>query len=214
MERKVYSAEIKEFDAKDLTVTHFISTELPDRGGDVLYAAGMFMQGKPVVLFQHGHNDLVGSEPIAKPVWIRKGEFKNRKGIEAKTMFYPDELGKRLWDKTTHGYMPNWSVGYRPTKHEFITDNQGVEIRHVYEWELLEYSLVAVPMQPDAQTMESQAMRQMAFKIMPVRSGKKPRTVTVTRPRTGQINIPDSLVKKVVRETVHAEIERMKGRVK
>lgn len=211
MERKTFTAEIKEFDAKDLTVTHFISTELPDRGGDVLYAAGMFMQGKPVVLFQHGHNDLVGSEPIAKPVWIRKGEFKNRKGIEAKTMFYPDELGKRLWDKTTHGYMPNWSVGYRPTKHEFITDRQGVEIRHIYEWELLEYSLVAVPMQADAQTLEmSQAM---SFKVMPIGLGKKPRTVIVNRPKATKIEIPDALVKKVVKEVVHDELNKMKGRV-
>ena len=215
MERKTFTAEIKEFNEKDLSVVHFISTELPDRGGDILYADGMVMTGRPVVLFQHGFGS-AGSEPIAKPIWIKSGTFKNRKGIQAKTQFYPDELGKRLFEKTTKGYLPNWSIGWIPLRHEIKTNSQGVVMRHVYEWELLEYSLVAVPMQPDAQTLENQAMRQMAFKIMPVRSGKKPRTrtVTVMRPRTGQINIPDSLVKKVVRETVHDELNKMKGRVK
>lgn len=153
MERKIFTdVEVKEFDEKDLTVTHFISTERRDRGGDVLYADGMKIEGKPVVLFQHGFS-AAGAEPIAKPLWIKKGEFKNHKGIQAKTQFYPDELGKRLWDKSAHGYIPNWSVGFRPIRHEFKAGKDGKEVRHVYEWDLLEYSLVGVPMQPDAQTL-------------------------------------------------------------
>lgn len=152
MERTTFQSEVKEFDEKDLTVTHFISTERLDRGGDILYADGMRMEGKPVVLFQHGYSG-AGAEPIAKPIWIKKGEFKNQKGIQAKTQFFPDELGKRLWQKTTGGFMPNWSVGWKALRHEFKPGKDGREIRHVYEWELLEYSLVAVPMQPDAQTL-------------------------------------------------------------
>jgi Fe-S cluster biosynthesis and repair protein YggX len=214
MERKIFRSEIKEYDKKDLSVVHFISTELPDRGGDILYADGMVMTGRPVVLFQHGYGS-AGSEPIAKPIWIKKGEFKNRKGIQAKTQFYPDDLGKRLWEKTTKGYLPNWSIGWIPLRHEIKTNSQGVEMRHVYEWELLEYSLVAVPMQPDAQTLENQAMSQMAFKIMPVGGlSKRPRTVTVNRPKPTKLEIPDDLVKKIVRQTAHEEIERLKGRVK
>ena len=152
IEHKIFEAEVKESNEKDLTIVHFISTEKRDRGRDILYADGMKVEGRPVVLFQHGWSN-IGSEPIAKPLWIKKGEFKNRKGIQAKTQFFPDELGQRLWKKTTEGYMPNWSVGWRPLRHEYITDKDGIEVRHVYEWELLEYSLVAVPMQPDAQTL-------------------------------------------------------------
>lgn len=176
LQRKICDSEIKEFDEKDLSVVHFISSELPDRGGDILYAgkndkgAGMIMLGRVVVLQQHGWGEM-GSEPIAKPLWIKPSTFKDaqgnsRNGIECKTQFFPDELGKRLWKKTTESYMPNWSVGWRPieSKVEVKTDKNGDEIRHVYEWELLEYSIVGVPMQPDAQTREVEAL---LFKMIP-----------------------------------------------
>ena len=160
----LFESEIKESDEKDLTVVHFISTERKDRGRDILYADGMKIEGKPVVLFQHGYSDL-GLEPIAKPIWIKKGEYKNRKGIQAKTQFYPDEVGRRLWRKNVEGYMPNWSVGWRPIKYDVKPEKDGTEVRHVYEWELLEYSLVAVPMQPDAQTFKDE-YKGLLFKIV------------------------------------------------
>jgi hypothetical protein len=153
IEHKAFEAEVKEFDEKDLTVTHFISTERIDRGNEVLYADGMKMDGKPVVLFQHGWSE-TGWEPIAKPLWIKPGRFNGKKGIQAKTQFWPDELGKRLWQKTTQGFMPNWSVGWRPLREEGKADKTGKMVRHVYEWELVEYSIVGVPMQPDAQTLD------------------------------------------------------------
>lgn len=163
IQRKVCDSEVKEYDEKDLTVVHFISTERRDRGGDVLLSDGMRVTGKPVVLLQHGWG-VAGSEPIAKPVWIKKGEFKNRKGVQAKTQFYPDELGKRLWDKCAHGYIPNWSIGWLPLKEEFVTEKDGGRTRLVSEWELLEYSLVGVPMQPDAQNVDKTG--DILFKVL------------------------------------------------
>ncbi len=212
MEHKLYSSELKESNKKDLTVIHFISTERPDRGGDILYADGMVMLGRPVVLLQHGSSN-IGMEPIAKPVWIKKGIFKDQKGIEAKTQFFPDELGQKLWEKTTKGYLPNWSVGWRPLRHEYKTDETGKEIRHVYEWELLEYSLVAVPMQPDAQTMtDKAAMTQLAFKIMP-----PAREIDLGPSYMSQgklsIWIDDNIINKTIRQTVRKELNRLRGRV-
>ncbi len=154
IERKTFEAEVKEFDEKDLTVVHFISTERKDRGGDIMEADGMRITGRPVVLFSHGFNSRIGNEPIAKPIWIRKGEFKGRKGIMAKTQFFPDEDGKRLWAKATQGYMPNWSIGYIVLKKEDFRDGEGFG-RRIKEWELLEYSPVGVPMNPDAQVVPS-----------------------------------------------------------
>jgi HK97 family phage prohead protease len=155
MERKTFEAEIKSYDEKTLEVEHFISTERRDRGRDVMRADGMRVTGKPVVLLIHGMTS-IGSEPIAKPLWIRKDEFRGRPGILAKTKFFPDETGRRLFEKTTKGFMPNWSIGYRVIRSEEKRDETG-PYRDVTEWELLEYSLVGVPMQPDAQTL--------AFKI-------------------------------------------------
>lgn len=169
MIKTLFEAEVKAADESALTIDHFISTEKLDRGGDVLYADGMKMFGKPVVLWVHGRSDNIGPEPIAKPVWIKKGEFKGNKGILARTQFYPDETGKRLWDKAANGYIPNWSVGWRPLRHEYKTAKNGKEERHVFEWELLEYSLVPVPMQPDAQSIEGRkdAIKEILFKIQP-----------------------------------------------
>jgi len=84
--------------------------------------------------------------------------------VQAKTQFYPDELGTRLWDKCAHGYIPNWSIGWIPLKEEFITEKDGGRTRLVSEWELLEYSLVGVPMQPDAQNVEK--MGDILFKVL------------------------------------------------
>lgn len=148
---KIFDSDIKAFDEKDLTVEHFISTERRDRGDDVMIADGMQIKGKPVVLLQHGRTAL-GSEPVAKPVWIKKGTYKNKKGIVAKTKFFDDEqgLGRRLWEKTTKGYMPNWSIGY-----QILDWTQKRDFMEIKEWDLLEYSLVGVPMNPDAQTIYS-----------------------------------------------------------
>lgn len=151
-EKKVFEAEVKEFDEKELTITHFISTERKDRGGDIMRADGMKIRGRPVVLMAHGMSRF-GQEPIAKPVFIKKGEFKGNKGIMAKTKFYPDEDGQRLWTKATQGYMPNWSIGYIVIRKEDIRDGQDYG-RDILEWELLEYSPVGVPMNPDAQATE------------------------------------------------------------
>ena len=150
-ETKEFTAEVKEYDETDLTVVHFISTETRDRGGDIMRVDGMRIRGRPVVLMAHGMSKY-GQEPIAKPIWIRKGEFKDKRGILAKTQFFPDEDGTRLWMKATQGYMPNWSIGFIVLKWEDHKDGKGG--RDITEWELLEYSPVGVPMNPEAQTLE------------------------------------------------------------
>jgi len=207
MERTMLQSEVKEFDGRDLTVVHFISTERRDRGNDVLYADGMTMQGKPVVLFQHGQGS-PGSEPIAKPLWIKKGEFNGKSGIKAKTQFYPDDLGKRLWKKTTEGYMPNWSVGWRPIRQESKTERDGTLVRHVYEWELLEYSIVAVPMQADAQTMGDKVVGQLNFKILNDRIAKQFVIDGWETNERGFKIIVEGILTRVIADAVKKELKR------
>jgi len=167
IEQKTFVPELKAWDEKELTVEHFISTERRDRGGDILLADGMIMEGKPVVLHTHGYGPM-GQEPIAKPLSIGKGEYKGRKGIVARTQFYPDDIGKRLFQKTTQGFMGSWSIGWRPITFEMQRDkDSGEETRLVKKWELLEYSLVGVPMQPDAQTIGPDKIQPgLSFKML------------------------------------------------
>jgi len=160
IERKIFQPEIKEVNKDDLTIVHFISTEKKDRGGDIMRASGMKIKGKPVVLLAHGFTQM-GSEPIAKPVWIKQGEFKNNKGIMAKTKFFPDDTGRRLFEKASTGFMPNWSIGFIPEPEKTSEFSDGG--RDIQEWELLEYSLVGVPMNSDAQSL---GIGQIDFKFM------------------------------------------------
>lgn len=152
MIKKDYQAEVKAYNEKDLTIEHFISTETEDRYGDIVRAEGMKIRGKPVVLLGHGYGSM-GTEPIAKPLWIKHGKHKNKKGILAKTQYFDDEqgIGRRLWGKASQGYMPNWSIGFIPLDSK-ERKNGG---RDIQSWELLEYSQVGVPANPDAQSILS-----------------------------------------------------------
>lgn len=150
MEYKICkTGEIKAADDTNLILDHFISTETQDDGGDVLLADGMVVRGKTVVLFQHGYDMAKGSEPIAKPLSIAVGiNSKGVKGVVARTQFFPDEQGKRLYQKSKEGYMPNWSVGWNPLETEPIQGGG----RFVKKWQLMEYSQVAVGMNSEACT--------------------------------------------------------------
>jgi len=117
----------------------------------------------------------MGSEPIAKNLSLKPGELKGKAGIVARTQFWdgshlnpPDNTGRRLYEKTKSGIMPNWSVGWRPIKQEFTTERNGEQTRLVSEWELMEYSIVSVGMQSDAQTLpEGKEEEAIQFKVLP-----------------------------------------------
>ena len=161
---KEFESEIKAIDEKNLIVEHFITTETKDRMGDIVRADGMKIRGRPVVLWAHGR-DIMGREPIAKPLSIKPEKFKNKDGLLAKTQFYPDETGQRLFAKATQGYCPSWSIGFMIIRSKDIDGGMGRDIK---EWELLEYSLVPVPANPDAQTPKDAEgeLEKVCFKIL------------------------------------------------
>lgn len=163
MERKIYEhCEIKSADDTNLILEHFISTATEDSGGDIMEPDGMVIRGKPVVLFQHGQDPVKGMEPIAKPVGLSVGvNEKGVKGIIARTQYFPDEQGKRLYKKAKEGYMPNWSIGYKID--DFIATPKGG--RHVKKWQLMEYSQVAVGMNSEA-TVEEDAKLFTGVKVI------------------------------------------------
>lgn len=153
IEYKVFGAEVKAFDDENLIVEHFISTEHKDRGGDIMRAKGMKIVGKPVVLLLHGRGPM-GGEPVAKPLSIGVGEFKGQPGVLAKTQFFPDDVGRRLYAKTKGGFFPSWSIGYMVDEAKDLLREGKYDGRDVTKWTLLEYSLAGVPMNPFAQTVK------------------------------------------------------------
>ncbi len=152
MERKVFAGDVRAVDEKELIVEAAITTEHVDRVGDVVRADGVRIKGKPVVLFGHGR-DTAGMEPVAKPLSIRKGEHNGEKALIAKTRFFPDERGRRLFRKVKEGYINGWSIGFSVISAKPRPGGG----RDIKEWELLEYSLVGVPANPNATTVKNLA---------------------------------------------------------
>jgi len=147
--KKIFESEIKSFDDKTLTIEHFISTEQEDRSKDIVRADGMFMDGTPVVLKQHGFDPDTGHEPIAKPLSIAVGtNEKGVKGIIVKTQYYdgsgltpPDNTGQRLYQKAKERFMPYWSIGFS-SDDAVPRPGGGTEFK---KWRLNEYSQVGIP---------------------------------------------------------------------
>jgi len=168
---KVFEGRMTDHDDMNLMIEHFISTETQDSGGDIMRADGMKMRGKPVVLFQHGMDPKFGSEPIAKVLDIRVGEYAGKKGLIAKTQYFdgsklnpPDSTGQRLYAKAKDGTMPNWSIGFNSLKEKPCEGGRVVE-----EWELHEYSQVAVGMNSEACTLSAAApeLKFIIYKALP-----------------------------------------------
>jgi hypothetical protein len=153
IEHKIFEAEVKAFDDENLIVENFISTEHKDRGGDIMRANGMKIVGKPVVLLLHGRGPM-GSEPVGKPLSITIDEFKGQPGILARTQFFNDETGQRLYQKIKGGFLPNWSIGYSVDEAKDLMREGRYDGRDVTKWQLYEYSPVGVPMNPFAQTIK------------------------------------------------------------
>ena len=178
MKIKKVASEVLGYSDKELWIEHFISTESRDRGGDIMMADGMKFTGVPVVLWQHGQDNIQGYKPIAKPIEFRTGKnSKGVKGVIAKTQYPDDEEGQKLYKRTKNGFMPNWSIGY---------DGSGEPLAgggFLYkEWELLEYSNVAVPMNADATHGEIPTVKDLHFKGSFIKADPEPVAETPVEP--------------------------------
>ncbi|HEY5535898.1 MAG TPA: HK97 family phage prohead protease [Ignavibacteria bacterium] len=138
----------KEIDKNDLTITHYISTVTPDRYGEIMNPKGcLFEEYKknPVVFFGHRSCDL----PIARNEKIIVDDF----GVLAVTKFDTSDFAREVFRLNAEGFLNSWSIGYIPRKtksQKLKTENREQDYQCIEEWELLEYSSVPVPANPDA----------------------------------------------------------------
>lgn len=143
-----FSAETKALeDSRSLIVT--ISTPTPDRSGDVVVPKGAKLDHflkNPVVLFGHKYSE----PPIAKAEEIVVTED----GIKAKVTF-PSEgvyaFADTIYQLIKEGVMNAWSIGFQadPDQTEPLPGG-GVKFN---SWEMLEFSAVPVPANPEALTI-------------------------------------------------------------
>lgn len=146
---KHFESEIKGIDEKEGTMVALISTGGMDRQRESLDPDGVDMRNykkNPVVLWAHDYSQL----PIGKALWVKK----EGNGIVAKIKFASHELAQEVKQLYTDGIMKAFSVGFIPKEYEDATDkdwNDPKKPRRTYKsWELLEFSAVPVPANPEA----------------------------------------------------------------
>lgn len=155
--RRVLAADVV-VDREERTIVSTINTPSVDRYMTVILPEGAALDNyrrNPVVLYNHcgsGPDDF----PIGKNLWIKV--VKNR--IVAKTKFLPEgklERADKVFDLYDLGFLNAWSVSLlpleygRPTPEEVKKTPDWAEASLIYrQWELLEYSCVTVPGNPEA----------------------------------------------------------------
>lgn len=155
-ENKMYKQFIAEtkVDDEERTVTAVISTDMVDRDGEVLLPKGADFEQylkNPVVQWAHSYGD----PPIARTLWITKG----RKQITAKAQFADTVFADEIYQLYKKNFLSAFSVGFLPAKdgshapkpEEIKRRPELAEASRIYDkWELLEFSAVPVPANPEA----------------------------------------------------------------
>lgn len=167
-------ASVRNVDEQKYRITHVINTKALDRYDTVVLPKGCAAEQylkNPVVLWLHNTDKSVVQVPIGKCVELSIGEDE----IVTTTEFNPnDPLAVKVFQAYRDGFMRAWSIGFMPKSFEEITPVNYAQIKEKYnlpnlnitqeefekkafwgiwvisEWELLEYSAVPVPGNPEA----------------------------------------------------------------
>lgn len=145
---KSFDSEIDSVSEDNREVTFVITTEAKDRDGDIIRANGWNFKhwmDNPVVLWGHDYSGY----PIGKGVKIWTDT--ESKKIYSTVKFMEPDLSieaDRVYRMIKAGYLKATSVGFRSSDYEFLKDDDnGIEFK---EQELLEFSVVTVPANPEA----------------------------------------------------------------
>lgn len=144
MNKKVFISDIKGIDEKEFTMTATISSNAKDRQGEVLEPKGVDLKNylkNPVVLWAHDYS----LPPIGKALWVRR----DGDTVVSKVQFAKTPFAQEIFQLFKEGFLKAFSVGFMP-KEWTDGDGQKTPYRTYSKWEMLEYSAVPVPANPEA----------------------------------------------------------------
>lgn len=155
---KGYEANVESGPADDGRVKYVISSEVPDRVGDVILADGWEFKNylrNPQFLFDHQYGEVAGSPPSqGRTTEISVRRSGDVKLTEAVVEFHrKTKFNEELYQIVRGGYMPGASVGFWPLEEPKARDPEADCCGGGFVFprsELLEFSSVAVPMHQDA----------------------------------------------------------------
>jgi hypothetical protein len=147
---RTFSAESQALDEPAGIYEATITTESPDRSEDVIMASGGRFENykrNPVVLWAHRY----GEPPVARALEV----IPILGGIKSIFQFPPAGLSARadevhaLWRAK---FLNAVSIGLLPLKQEPVdpNDKRWFAPQRYVEWDMLEFSIVPIPMNPDA----------------------------------------------------------------
>lgn len=150
--RAVTAAAVREVSAERRRLRFVISSEAVDRAGDVIKVDGWRVDRylrNPVVLWAHQYS--MPPIAVATRVWREGGE------LLSEADFIPGEVypfAGSIYELYRRGFLRAVSVGFRPIEWRYNEERRGVDF---FVQELLEYSAVPVPANPEALVVGSQA---------------------------------------------------------
>ena len=143
-------SESVEAHEKERSVTHYISTPDLDWGGDIVDPKGMddtMFKKHNTVFYNHDYNT-----PIAKNLWLKKTD----EGVLAKTQMGKTLFADDIYQLQKDGIINTWSIGWRPKMKDGKRDKDAIEIdedkgiTYINKWDLIEYSVAPLAMNPSA----------------------------------------------------------------
>lgn len=145
--RKQYVARVKAEGGESRKVAITISTKALDRHRDTVDPLGIDLanyEKNPVVLWAHAHNQ----PPIARSVSLKA----NSKALRSVAEFMPAEISAfadSIFQMVSGGWLNAASIGFLPAQNGYEYDPERMGYDFV-KTELLEYSIVPVPANPQA----------------------------------------------------------------
>lgn len=143
----------------DGSVVMVMSTELKDRGGDVMIMDGADIsnfKNNPIILWMHLSSPGMFSSDYNEDNALGYGEpfFEDGK-LKVKIHFEPADLNTKadkIRRKVEFGTLSAGSIGFIPKEASYGDKEKGEDPNAFYikKWELLEYSIVTIPMLQNA----------------------------------------------------------------
>lgn len=143
-----FDTEVKAGEGDSRSLTFTISTGAVDRMGDTVDPNGWQLENyrkNPVVLWAHDS----GSLPVARApkIWVDKGALKAEAEFTPKGLVRFNDIVHEMYKG---GWLSATSVGFAPVKYAFVDDATRKFGIDFMEQELLEFSAVPVPANPEA----------------------------------------------------------------
>lgn len=153
MLKRIFTTQIdaKDINEADSTLTAYVSTLDRDRMDEVVDPKGVDLRQfkkNPVVLWAHDYT----SPPVAKALWVKADD----KGIISKMKFADTEFAQDIFKMFKDGFLKAFSIGFMPKEWVDGDGKKNTPRRTFTKTELLEYSAVPVPANPEALALAMQ----------------------------------------------------------